>query len=81
MKVKVENGKVEFLLKAGTHLVKNYTTDIKLVQKMIDTGEVTDSEIEGYDIVVKTRYGNETYYFKVEKPKQRKKVTDEKTIQ
>lgn len=82
MKVKVENGKVEFLLRAGTHLVRNTTTEVKTIQNMIDKGTVEDSDVEGFDIKVTARVqlNNETYYFKVERPRRKKVSTDEEAV-
>ena len=80
MKAKVVNGKVEFLLKAGTHLVRNSSTDLKAVQTIIDNGNIEASDVAGYDIKVKSRVGNEVFYFKVEKPK-RKVRKNEESIQ
>lgn len=79
MKVKIVNGKVEFLLKAGTHLVKDSSTKVGVIQEIIDHGRVEDSDISGYNIKVTSKVGNEVFYFNVVKPKRKK--ADEETVQ
>lgn len=59
-KLKNVNGKVTFLLKTGKDFVRN-TMSISAAQHIIDNGEITDSDKNGYPICV-----DEKWYFEGE---------------
>lgn len=62
MKLKVENGKVHFIMVAGDDFVKN-EMGVNAANTLIENGEVTESkQFEGYSICVDGQYFFEGTY-------------------